>query len=105
MSDEIIKTYRVPYLNFRPHLRGSYRRQYDEAWNKFCHDITHGNVEKDIESLLKFTEHRTLANVLFIWHNLWVRFRLKVSGPDKETAKETKEFIEKYFAHNDPPKK
>jgi hypothetical protein len=48
---------------------------------------------------------RTLANVLFIWHNLWVRFRLKVSGPDKETAKETKEFIEKYFAHNDPPKK
>lgn len=108
VSDDIIKTHCVVYLNFRHYLHGACRRQYDEAWNQYCHDcknvghrgrltrITRVDIEKDIKSLLEFTEYGWLRNMLFFWKRLWFGLRLKVLGPDKATKELVEKFIKAY---------
>jgi len=108
MSTEIIKTHRIAYLNFRPHLHRVYRCQYDEAWEQYCHNyenmghmgvrtrITRADIEKDIKSILEFTEYRILRNMLFFCRKLWRWLRLKVLGPDKKTKELVEKFLKDY---------
>ncbi len=101
INDDIIKNCRVAYLNFRPYLHGKYHRQYyDETWDRYCRNFPSADTEKAVESLLKFTEYRVFCNIPFFLKRLWLRLRLKVLGPDKET----KELIEKFY-HNELSKK
>jgi hypothetical protein len=112
VSDDIIKLHRVAYLNFLPHFRGGYRNQYNEAWDQYYHDfenmghagmfthVTRADLQKDIKSLLEFTEYRRFRNIFFFWKRLWSRLRFKIFGPDKETKKIVEKFSKAYQNKN-----
>ncbi len=87
-SDDVVKTHRVAYLNFRPHLRGEHRNQYDEAWNQYCNRGLFPQ-EEDINRLLEFTEYRLWRHITFIFR--------KYTKTKKTTplSKEEMELIEK----------
>lgn len=106
-DDERIKSQRVMYLNFRPHLRGVCRTQFDEAWRQYYDnyryqwsfdDSTRDELTKDIEHLLEFTEYGLLQSMSFVCREFWWKFRFQFFGPDKET----KEHIEKISEHDKP---
>jgi len=108
---ERINPQRVAYLNFRHHLHGECRKQYDKTWNQYCNHydrigrllnltrVSRMDLEKDIKCLLEFTEYSLLRNMFFFWQNLWFRLRLNVFGPDKKT----KELIDKISNHDIKP--
>jgi len=84
-----IKGHHVAYLNFRHHLKGECRNQYDDAWNQYHDDFIYqwdfdGSLRerlvKDIEDLLRFTEYRFFKNMSLIWQKIWWRIRFKIFG-------------------------
>lgn len=100
----------VAYLNFRHHLTGACRKEYDEAWKQYCEDykdqsgfVNHSlrdKLVKDIEHLLEFPEYGLLRKMSFIYQQIWWRIRLIFFGPDNETKK----LIEKFYNHDEHPK-
>jgi hypothetical protein len=70
--------------------------QYDEAWDDLCYHFESSGVdiiEKNIKSMLKFTERREFSNIFYWIIRLLHILRWKIFGPDKKT----KELVKKYF--------
>jgi hypothetical protein len=91
-------------------LRGKRQQQYDNAWANYYQDSEHlsnifvfdsADIQSDIKQLLEFAEYSLWRNVISSLNDFVYRLRLKVFGPDKET----KELLEKFSKHDEPPKK
>ena len=93
MSDDVIKTHRVAYFNFRYYLRGEYRNQYDKAWNEYCSRGIFPR-EEDIKHLLEFTEYRLWRHIAFFWR--------KSTFKSPPLDQKTKELIEKICNLHNP---
>jgi hypothetical protein len=102
----------VTYLHFRYFLKGTRRDKYDEAWDQYhfdCEyqfnsdDASREKIIKDIELLLEFTEYRFLQHIIFIWRKYTFSFFYKYFP--KALDKKTKELLEKFSKHDEPPKK
>lgn len=87
-SDDVVKAHRLTYLNFRPHLRGEYRNQYDKAWYKYCGEGMFPR-EEDIKQLLEFTEYKFFRHIVFLCG--------KYTSKSPPSDKEKKELMEKFI--------
>jgi hypothetical protein len=82
LSDEVFKTHRVAYLNFRPYQHGVYQTQYDKAWDEYCHAGLFPREEL-IEHLLELTEYRWRRHIIYLWQ----KYTSKSPPPSKIDAK------------------
>ena len=117
ISEKIIEAHRLAYFNFRPYLRGEYLRQYNEAWEKYCHccenlartsifiRTTHKDLEKDVKHLLTLTEYSFRRNVVSYWSRKARSVWLKIFGPSKKEKESTKKLIKLYedYYHDKKP--
>ncbi len=97
ISIHITKDQWVAYHNFRHHLSGESRNQYDEAWNDYHADdqvsSSQDRLEKDVARLLEFTEYRLRRHMVFVWRKYFPK-------KPEPLSEELTDMIEKYLGND-----